>query len=279
METLNSTPAVSQPEAAQTSTPEQPQEQVQVESPQEKSPLDDIDFSSKFAALTRKEKALLKRQKELEEKYTKASEYEKTMTLAKKDPVKFLESVGLSYKEITDFLLNDNKPTVESQLDELRREYENEKKQRELEKEKQELERKKQEEAHFAQVVENHKKQIRSFLDTNRDNYELCAMNDATEDIFEVIEEYYQRNNEILPIDKAAEAVEKYLEQEAMKLFQAKKLAAKRSITEDGSKTETPAQSVSKTITNKTGEFTLQDTSQLSDEESKAIAAKLLKWN
>ena len=245
--------------------------------PEEKSPTDDVDFASKFAALTRREKSILRKQKEAEEKYGKVVEYEKAMAEARKNPVKFLESVGLSYQQITDFLLHDGKPTVESQLEELRLQYEEDKKRREQEKIELEESRKKEQEELYQQAVENHKKQIQSFLDTNRDDYELCALNDASDDIFDVMEEYYNTNGVMLSIDKAAEAVEKYLEQEAEKLFQAKKLAAKRQIPEDGTKTVQPS-TVSKTITNNIGEFAVADTKGLSDEESKAAAARLLRW-
>lgn len=261
------------PEAQQTAEIPAPQETPAVTEPSQ----EEVDFASKFAALTRREKSILRKQKEAEEKYGKVVEYEKAIAEAKKNPVKFLESVGLSYQQITDFLLHDGKPTVESQLDELRAQMEADKKMREEEKLKAEEMKKQEQEKLYEQAVENHKQQIRSFLDTNRDEYELCALNDAADDIFDVMEEYYNTNGTMLSIDKASEAVEKYLEQEAEKLFQAKKLAAKRQITDDGIKTNQPS-TVSKTITNNIGEFAIADTKGLSDEESKAAAAKLLRW-
>ena len=240
-------------------------------------PVDEgVDFASKFAALTRKEKLLVRKAKESEEKYGKVVEYEKAIAEARKNPIKFLEAAGLSYQQITDYILNDGKPTIENQLEELRLKYETDAANRQKEKEESELQKKSQDDKHYQEIIDNHKKQIVAFLDGNRDVYELCAVNGASEDIFEVIEEYYKANNEVLSIDKAAEAVEKYLESEAEKVFSTKKFQSKRLPQENGQKTTAPG--VSKTITNNVGEFSISDSSHLNDEESKALAAKLIRW-
>lgn len=236
----------------------------------------EVDFSSKFAALARKEKALTRKQKESDEKYGKFAEYEKALNDAKKNPIKFLEAAGLSYQQITDYLLNDGNPSVENQIEELKAQYAADAKAREDRETKEASDKKDAEAKHYQEIVETHKKQINAFLDSNRDTYELCALHGAAEDVFEVIEEYYNTNNEILSIDKAADAVEKYLEAEAEKLFVTKKFAAKRQTLTDGSKTLQPM--ATKTITNNMGEFSASDFSHLSDEQSKKEAAKLIKW-
>lgn len=272
------------PSHANQATPPELQSEPSIKSPEpgkENPPLfapidEGVDFASKFAALTRKEKLLVRKAKESEEKYGKVVEYEKAMAEARKDPIKFLEAAGLSYQQITDYILNDGKPTIENQLEELRLKYETDATTRQKEKEESEFKKKSDEDKHYQEIIDNHKKQIVAFLDGNRDVYELCAVNGASEDIFEVIEEYYKTNNEVLSIDKAAEAVEKYLESEAEKVFLTKKFQSKRLPQDNGQKTTAPG--ISKTITNNVGEFSISDSSHLNDDESKALAAKLIRW-
>jgi len=91
-------------------------------------------FSSKFAALSRREKELKRKEAELDEKLTEFQTADTLQTRMKERPLKVLEELGISYDDLTQMALNEGSPTNEmliermqeksnAQIEELRNEY------------------------------------------------------------------------------------------------------------------------------------------------------------
>tara|TARA_R100000664_G_scaffold18085_1_gene27085 strand:- start:887 stop:1759 length:873 start_codon:yes stop_codon:yes gene_type:complete len=250
------------------------------------------DFSRKFAALSRREKEIRakeaeydKRIAELEERlgsFGKKPEPEPELPIEyrlKKDPLRALEDIGLSYDKLTELALNDGKLTPEMQMRLMREELEGgyKKKFEELENRLLEKERS-DEQRRYDDIQRGFQNEIEDFVESNPDRYELIQANEANDIIYDVIEEHYNDTGRILDIEEAAEAVESYLEEEAEKLLSLGKLRSKFGIENDFEQEESPRQSQVTLSNAMSAQANERVAKKLSDEESKALAAKMLKW-
>lgn len=208
-------------------------------------------LSSQFAALAKKEKRIVTKQqeleaknKELEEKLQKYEQFEAKKKNAKLNPLDFLSEAGLTYDELTEFMLNGGKPQSKDKVTELEERFnelvtkaEQEKKERE------ELEAKKLQEQE-EKVIQQFKDTVKKHVADKKDVYELINLYDAQDLVISTIEAHYEKTQQILDTDTAAELVEKHLEDEVKKLANANKFKDKFRLTEEKPKESTPKDSV-----------------------------------
>ena len=246
-------------------------------------------FASKFAALSRKEKALRDKEADYQSKFEdmerRLAEYEAKNKepevdweqLLRRDPLKALEEVGLGYDKLTELALNDGKLTPDMQLAAMREEIESDyrRKFEELEGRLTEKEQAEQE-AYYDSVQENFHNEINNFVEQNQDKYELIEASQANALVFDVIEEHYNETGRVLDIGEAADAVESYLEEEAGKLMKLKKISSRLGV--DPRELEELEQV---TLSNDHSAQVQYDGASrlLSEEESKARAARMLQWD
>ena len=245
-------------------------------------------FASKFAALSRKEKALRDRESEYESKFEemerRLAEYEAQSQepevdwehMLRNDPLRALEEAGLGYDKLTELALNDGKLTPDMQLAAMRQELENDY-QRKFEELEERLNAKEQSEveSYYDSVQENFQDQISGVVMSDPDRYELVQASEASGLVYDVIEEHYNETGRVLDIEEAADAVESYLEEEAGKLMKLKKLSSRLGI--DPRELEAMEQV---TLSNDhSAQVNYEGANRmLSDEESKARAARMLQW-
>lgn len=264
-------------------------EEVSEEKPEQKD-----EFASKFAALSRKEKALRQREQELESKLAEMEERLKAQEpkeepkepelpleyRLKANPLKTLEELGMPYDKLTQLVLNDGKLPPEMQLELVKQDLDSKysKEIEELRNQIQERE-KQQEEARYQETIESFKHELNNFVKDNTEKYELISANDATDLVFEVIEDHYNDTGRILSNEEAADAVEEYLLEEAKKLAESKKLKSLFGAAE--AKPEVQERKSQPTLSNNLSSQGVSPKSErfLSDDESKALAANLLKWD
>ena len=251
------------------------------------------DFSRKFAALSRREKEIRakeveydKRIAELEERlgsFGKKPEPEPELPIEyrlKKDPLRALEDMGLSYDKLTELALNDGKLTPEMQMRLMREELEGDYRKKFEELENRLIEKEKSDEQRrYDDIQRGFQNEIEDFVESNSDKYELIKANEANDIIYDVIEEHYNETGRILDIEEAAEAVENYLEEEAEKLLSLGKLRSKFGIENDFEQEESPRQSQVTLSNAMSAQANERVGRKLSDDESKALAAKMLKWD
>jgi len=251
------------------------------------------DFSRKFAALSRREKEIRakeveydKRIAELEERlgsFGKKPEPEPELPIEyrlKKDPLRALEDMGLSYDKLTELALNDGKLTPEMQMRLMREELEGDYRKKFEELENRLIEKEKSDEQRrYDDIQRGFQNEIEDFVESNSDKYELIKANEANDIIYDVIEEHYNETGRILDIEEAAEAVENYLEEEAEKLLSLGKLRSKFGIENDFEREESPRQSQVTLSNAMSAQANERVGRKLSDDESKALAAKMLKWD
>lgn len=191
--------------------------------------------SPQFQALAKKEQAIVRRQQELKRleeelkaKESKYNTYEEKRARAKLNPLDALQELGLNYEEITQYILNDKKPTaeqsVESVKEEMRRMREDYEKAQREERETQEKRAKEAQE----QQVQAFKADLGDYIKTNADKYELLNLegDEGVELVYETISTDWQnkikRYNEngrigrppkMISTEEASDLVEKFIEE------------------------------------------------------------------
>lgn len=177
------------------------------------------DFSSQFAALSRKERDLHLRQKELAaqeqrmgDMAKKLEDYEKTMSLAKENPEAFLERSGLSMKELLTRELNGGdlpeNEVLKKQLADQAKQIED-LRQSQVEKEKQ------AEQQRLHQLRTDYVDQIKTTIDNvDGDKFELVKAANAYETVYAVLQESYNETGKDIGMEAAAGIVEDYYRKE-----------------------------------------------------------------
>lgn len=171
-------------------------------------------LSSRFATLSRKEKALRQFEQKLKDERAEIDQFKTLRAKAKEDPDAYLKAAGLDYDYLTNYLLNDKKPSeaikfekIGDEVKQLRQKLE--------EKEKAEAERAYQDKRNEA--VSYIGKQAKQ----EPDKYPLCARDEEAPALaLEVMAAYYAENGEELGVDQALSEVEKHLQDRVSKYIE-----------------------------------------------------------
>lgn len=250
-------------------------------------------FSKKFAALSRREKDIRTKEQEYEQKLAdlqakydsvapKQEEVNEEETLPleyrlKRNPLKTLEELGFGYEKLTELALNDGKLPPEMQMKLMKEELESDyKKKFEALEEKLTAKELQEQEQKYDAVVNNFKSEIKELVASDTETYELINASDSQDLVFDIISQHYEETNRILPIEEAAQAVEQHLVEEFGKYSNLKKLSS------SGEKADEPSLDQlrqSPTLSNDLSAQSVNNSdTKLSDEESKAMIAKMIKW-
>lgn len=235
-------------------------------------PAEDDKFAHKFAALSRKERAVLAKEQALKEKLAKVQEFEDAQAQFEADPLGYIQKrYGKDYKYLTDRVLNNNEITPEQKVDEIQKKLDA--MQRAAEEEKRSAAQKK-----YEDTIAGFTAQIGEFIKGNAEVYELTAAQpEAAEIVFNVIEQHHLKTGRIMSTEDAVKAVEAHLEAEAEKLVSLKKIKAKLAPPPVEEKKPVTG---STTLSNALAAGPTPTRAQaLSIEESKREAARLLKWS
>lgn len=252
LENVLSTPSVAPPTSA-TKPPEAP-------AASEKPKTDDLDqLSSKFAALSKRERELYKKELEWKQKEKEYSEFQALKQKAKENPHDYLKTAGLTFDELVQMELKRGEPpstddklkTLEEQLAEMKRK----------EAEAEEKAQRQRQDEEYKKAREGFLAEINKTVESDKERFELVNSfgEYAKTEVLETCQAYYQKRKAdgypddecVLPIDKAADLVEAELLEQAKLGMSAKKiralLADSQKDTKLSDKTEVPP-----TLTNKT---------------------------
>lgn len=261
------------------------------------------EFASKFAALSRAEKRTKQREADISKKAAEVqkavAEFERQQrenadkyksleqkqaelaTRLKNKPLKTLkEEFGLSFDDLTKFALADDNPTPDMLIKNVREELESKysKQIDDLRSEYLTSEKKKAEDE-FKNKEQQYLNNLTAEINGN-EKYELIKANDAIGMIYDLQNEAYNTSGRILSNTEAADLVEAHLEEGLEKLIKLNKVQSKlgaQKPKEEQSPKKTDKPSV--TLSNANSQVAPKSERKLSDSESKALAAKLLKWN
>jgi len=259
------------------------------------------DYSSRFAALSRREKLLIEKErklKEIESKYkdndSNYQSWEEKKAKFKSNPNSLFEEVGMSFDELVKHQLGIEEKELEKSNDpnemykrlkaDLQAELEAKDK---AKAESEEKFKKEQEERENSQIIETFKSEMVDSIKKNADKYELINYQQNFDLVFDVIQQYFDEHEEVLSIDQAADHVESYLESlvegaTKLKKFQSK-FASKAEPTqmpESANKTIPAQDSAPKTLSNSlNAQNSSYNREPVDIEESKRRAAALLRWS
>lgn len=191
--------------------------------------------SPQLSILAKREKALQKQREEIQKskldidsKYEEINKFKSLKEQAKTNPLKFLEEAGLTYEELTNFILNGNKPTAEMETSSIKSEMQklrDEIAQREQERENS---AKAMDEKRAQEAISNFKENITGFLTGKPDDFELYNNYPESVDlIYDVIEAHFEQTEKVMSMEEAAKLVEDHFESEAMKVTSFKKIQSK----------------------------------------------------
>lgn len=200
--------------------------EVAVETPKEETK----DVSREFAALTRKQKEIYLKEKELKEKEAMIKQIEELEALKDQDPLEYLSKKGLKFDDIVQRALkNGEEPTPEDKITALEKKIEQMiKAQEEKERLKEEESKKAKQEADEKAIV-SFKEKIKNQLSGDLDRFELINHEGAFDIVFDVIEESWlaDKTKPLMKIEEAAELVEQHFLEKYQKALGLKKLGTK----------------------------------------------------
>lgn len=204
--------------------------------------------ADRFAALAKKERALQKQMSELKAKEARISEFEK---LKGTNPLEALKSLGYTYDQLTQFLLNGQQPTPDIQVKQVRDEIEALKQQQIKEKQESEARAKAAAEREYTETINDFNQEIKGFIKTNQSEYELTNMYQGEEIIYATIEQYFTSTGKIMSIKEAADLVEGYFEDQVKAAQKTKKFQGQTKPKDVGQvKAESGVKQASPTLSN-----------------------------
>lgn len=159
---------------------------------------------------------------------------------SKENPVALLNAAGITYDQLTRFILQDGKPDPMDRIAELDNKIEEEKKARAKEKEDAEAARRAADEKYITDMIDAYRKETDAYIAANPATYELILAYDAQDHVFLKIRDHFAETGKVLSPEDAAKAVEAELEATVEELAKLPKFQAKLKPPEPEKKTETP---------------------------------------
>ena len=235
--------------------------EAKVEAPVTETPKKEEPLSAKFSALAKKEKAIVEQTKANKAVEAKFAEREAAIAareakIAKSESLwetdvfaAIKERTGMDYNALTVAQLDGKynmpqetdpvkvaKKTIDDFKKEMAQREEDQKTSAQKAKESQAA----KEKADLEAAWESYNNEVNSYIETNKDTYELINTYSQQALIAETVDEFYKVNKRVLSIKEASDMVESYLEAEAEKALNTKKIGGKVT------RTAKPSETVSK---------------------------------
>ena len=189
--------------------------------------------SDRFAALARKEAEVFRKQQavraqqaEIARQAEEIRAFQEAKRQAALNPIDALKQLGLTYEQITEYVLNDNKPTPSAEVQSVRQELEEfkrvqrEEQQRLVEQQKAMIAQEQQ------QIISAFRDEVNDYVTQHSETYELTALYGGHNLVSDVVEEHFKQSGKLLTIPEAAKLVEEHYEDLARKAQATKKFAA-----------------------------------------------------
>lgn len=197
--------------------------------------------ASRFAALSKREKALRERETQLKTweaqqaeakrqfqvEQSKFSTIAQAVANARTKPDELLKLAGVDYDFLTRYYLNNGAPAPEDRVSALEQRLEQEKLDREARDRDAQTAAIKQQEAQIQGLIDVYRKETTNFISSNPEAYELIIAHEAYDEVFLLIAEHFQKTGVLLSPKDGAEQYEKMLEEGIEKATKLKKFQAK----------------------------------------------------
>lgn len=182
-------------------------------------------ISPKLARAKAEEAKAKKLLEQAEARFKAAEEKEKKLSRLKEAPLEILQELGTSFEDVANAVLKSGEPESEQQkairvAEEARQEVERLRRERE-----EEIER--IQNLQLQRAVEDFRFKISDTIKKNAEKFELVAAYEADNLVYDIVQEYFNKHNEILDPEKAAELAENFLEQRVERLVKTKKIQSR----------------------------------------------------
>lgn len=208
--------------------------------------------SDRFAALAKKERAIQKQLAEIKSKEASVKAFEQLKASATSNPLEALKALGISYEQLTQFLLNGSKPTPELEVSQVKADLDKLRQEQIVREEQTKLAAKQAAEREYQETLADFGNEVKGFLQSNKDSYELTNMYQGEEIVLSTIEQHFANTKRIMSIKEASDLVEAYFEEQVSNAQKTKKFQAKQEpkVGEGQSKREPVAKSSTPTLSN-----------------------------
>lgn len=253
---------------------EAPEVEVKTD-PEDKTSTDS--YSTKFAALARKEKSIREEKQKLKAAWDEVNQFKTLRDSARDNPEEYLKAAGLDYEYLTNYLMSDKQVPPEEKIARVGSEVERLKQQLAEKERNVEIER-------LKNVVASFKTKMKDTAVSKKDDFEvLNAIDDGIELAYQEMDRVYRDEERELSIEEGLALAEKkvsdQIEKDLERLSKVKKFS-KWFRPQEGLKEETTkaAGNQAKTLTNQPvlKPIPKQGNGRLTDEQRFQYAASLL---
>lgn len=192
------------------------------------------DLQQRFAAMAKREKQVQRQQMAVKAEADKmrnyqarVQQYDQWAKQARENPMHLLQGLGWTPEKISQFILNDQKPTPDMQIDRVQQELNAFRAQQEQVMRKMQDDQLKAQAQEADHVISSFKDEIRSFVDGKGEEFEYIKHNEDYEMVYDTIDQHFAKTGKELPLPAAAKLVEEFLEEEASKIAAVNKFKAK----------------------------------------------------
>jgi DNA-binding transcriptional MerR regulator len=214
--------------------------------------------ADRFALLARKEQDLLRKQQAVRQQQAQLARqaeelraFEQAKKQALLNPLDALKQLGLTYEQITEFVLNDNKPTPNAEVMSVRQELEEFKRAQREEQEKLLEQTREMQTREQQAIIESFREEVGEYVSQHAETYELTNLYGGANLVSDVIEEHFKQSGKLLTIPEAAKLVEEHYEDLARKAQQTKKFAVtQQKVASTQAQTAAPAPRMGPTLSN-----------------------------
>jgi len=253
-----------------------------VEQPVEPLSAKAVKIAKKERQVQEREKILIKAKEQVENKIASIRAFEDVKNNAKRNPIEYLKAAGLTFEEVAKFVLNDEKPTQETEIELANKRIETLEQRLEREaKEKEEFEIRRQE-TYINNAKTAYLNAVKDVISSNPDEFELLSANNADSVVLDVVLGWYNKHGEMMHPRDACKQVEAWYESQVAELKKLKK--AQRLLGTEETKqqaSEAAPKSPSVTLSNDVAPSSSKPLSikMLPRDESVRRAAGLLRFN
>jgi len=259
-------------------------EKPQAEAAPPQAPGRDERVSQRLESLIKREQAAIARETAAKEREkalaTHLARIEEFESAKSGNSKKALELLGLNYDQLTESMLKDGEIPPSKMIQDLKAEIEELKAARNTDKDQLEQEKRREAEAEEQKAIEGFKGQIGTYLEDNKERYELISFEGQQSLVFDVIDEHYKRTidpetgaGKVMKIAEAADKVELWLEQKYSKAPKLSKIQTlwksvpSKALENIAEKPTTNKTQPPKTLTNQLSATPQKRTQPITDEE------------
>jgi hypothetical protein len=201
--------------------------------------------------LLRKQQAVRQQQAQLARQAEELRAFEQAKKQALLNPLDAIKQLGLTYEQITEFVLNDNKPTPNAEVMSVRQELEEFKRAQREEQEKLLEQTREMQTREQQAIIESFREEVGEYVSQHVETYELTNLYGGANLVSDVIEEHFKQSGKLLTIPEAAKLVEEHYEDLARKAQQTKKFAVtQQKVASTQAQTAAPAPRMGPTLSN-----------------------------